>query len=234
MGDRGSGKYLLEENEREIVTVTLRLVDAERGTLIATVTDAPERAAARLQPFFPPPKAVVKGEVDAGPTCLSLHAAPSFFIPVGSFRSMVKAAPGLETGLTAAHPAMKGARIMAQFGYHYLLSNHTNIKSFHAFTIAIFGGYEFLLPKNFSITPMAGGGYLLHLLSQDISKVRIPGLHSYSKRVYADPHITARLETAWRIDDHFSLFAAPFFTAFFEKSATGLYPGLDIGVRYML
>ena len=232
MGDRGSGKYLLEEKERELFIVTLRLVDAERETLIATITDAPERAAARLQPFFTPSKAADEGDADTGSSCLSIHAAPSFFIPVGSFRSMARAALGLNTGLTVAHPAMKGARVMAQFGYHYLFSDNKNIESFHALTLAVFGGYEFLLPKSFSVTPMAGGGYLIHLLSQDVSRVGIPGVRSYSTRVYADPHLTARFEGAWRIDGHVSLFAAPFFTTFFEKSATGIYPGFDIGVRY--
>ncbi len=231
VGDEGAGKYLLQEKEAERFIVTLHIVDAKGGTVIGSVTDAPERAAARLQPFFTPPKGVDdRAAADGGPG-LSIHAAPSFFIPVGSFRSMAQAALGLNFGISVIHPAMKGFRLMAQGGYHYLFSDRKEIEAFHSFTLALFAGYDFHLPKNFSVTPMAGGGYIIHLLSQDISRVRVPGVYSYSKRVYADPHLTARFEAAWRINERFSIFAAPFFTAFFEKSSTGLYPGFDAGFR---
>lgn len=241
MGTEGANKYLLAKDEVQQIVTTLFLVDAKKDAVLTIITDAApvnfgdrdaERIVFKLRSYFVTEIDAKKNKGrESSPAFkpgVFLYAAPSGFIPLGSFRNMSRGGAGVTFGVDMTGLAVKNSRLGFQGGYYYIFPNQKKIEYHHAIPLLVRAGYQFNLPKNFSMTPLLGAGFIIHLISQDISQVRIPGVYRYSLRPYYDPQIMVKCEVSYSIG-RWSILLAPSFTAFFEKKSTGMFVGADLG-----
>lgn len=251
VGKEGAGKYLLQEKALESYVITLYLVDVKMSTLVAAVTETAgintvprdtERLITKFQPYFIPAgdtgriEPAKKGEpaIPGAPlkTAWDLFAGPSGFIPVGSYNSVARAGVGFIAGGGVSNLAIKNSLLRFQMAYYYVFPKKKNIETYHIIPLTLLIGYTIDLPKGFSISPILGGGYMIHIMSEDIGKFRIQGLYRYSDYRYYDPHLAIRCDAAWRFNDHYAIFVTPEYLVFFEKSSTGMMVDFTAGFRY--
>ncbi|HOT47015.1 MAG TPA: hypothetical protein PLC28_19210 [Spirochaetota bacterium] len=251
LGREGAGKYLLQEKSVESYLITLYLIDVKKNTFIATVTETAgiamkaedaEKIIEKLQPFFMAPEdkerqlaAGKKRPIEpsgASKPSWDLFAGPSGFLPVGSLHAIARGGAGFIAGGGVSGLAFKNSILKIQIGYYNIFPNRTNIDSYHLIQLGLVIGYTFELPGGFTVSPVLGGGYIIHVVSEDISTLRLYGYYRYSDYRFYDPHLAVRCDAAWRFNEHYAVFFTPGYLVFFEKSSTGMAVDLTAGFRY--
>lgn len=110
--------------------------------------------------------------------------------------------------------------IMLSTGFWYL-SEQGDVKSMYTTQLSLVLGYNFNLPKNFTIAPLLGAGYHFHIAERDETKV------------YSDPFITIRCETGYMVYPSLYVTVTPAYSLFFEESSLGMYMTVEAGVKYL-
>lgn len=161
-----------------------------------------------------------------------LLASVTGFYPLGSFSALAKGSVGITLSASIDNMGTDNLLMRLQAGYYFVFPKERRVKSYHMIPLSLIFGYSLSLPMGFSITPLIGGGYVVHLLSEDANKFRIYGYYRFSNNRYYDPHVLANLEMAYHITDFAVVSLKPGFLSFFERSATGMIIQCDIGFNY--
>ncbi|MBN2351710.1 MAG: OmpA family protein [Spirochaetales bacterium] len=141
----------------------------------------------------------------------------SLILPIGVFTDLTDLGGGAEIGVQVRNVFFKNAVLRLLFGYNFVAEHIQSVDSFGVSSLALFAGYAIPLSDAFSITPLVGGGYVGHVVS------------ATDTALYFDPELRLQVDFSLSFSPSFSIYAAPYFTFFFEQSNLGLYAGLNLG-----
>jgi hypothetical protein len=88
-------------------------------------------------------------------------------------------------------------------------------------------GYSISLTRYVSLSPVAGFGYVAHII--DGNKDGTATERSY----YFDPSVSAGLEISFILNQDYRIFFMTSYALFFEGNTTGQYLGTSIGVKIL-
>lgn len=252
MGNVGAEKYILKVETKETYHIEIKLADVETGNVIASVAkqtrpeelDATiDKMAAELTVFYTPKKIQasaeiipeekdipVTGEKDTSVTSVkeadigfktSMYF--SFMFPTGRFRDMTSFSAGniVEGSVTGMFEKNTDLRI--SLGYYYISSASGDVTSYRSIYSAVSAGYRFRVAESLTIVPLLGSGFHVHF----VRNRNYSGTHTYT-----DPLVSLRSGLDYAFFSSFTLSAAAGYVVFFENSNTGMYPVLDIGLKY--
>lgn len=162
------------------------------------------------------------------------YMLPSGFVPLGPIRSMTRAGLGFTISLGGTYRDSRNVSMRFQVGYYYNFEDAKRIKNFHMINMAIQAGYTFRIPKNFSITPLAGIGTIIHVITRDTSRIWPLGIYSFSVGTYFDSFFPFKCEMAYHINDNHAIVLVPGFSFFTEKNGAGIMFTAEAGYRLRL
>jgi len=139
-------------------------------------------------------------------------------LPIGDFGEITSLGGGLAFGAEFGNLIVPQTVLRFTAGYDFISELIESVTSFGISSITLTAGYAFPVGDSFSITPLAGGGYLGHLVSE--SQVNM----------YLDPFVRAQIDGTLDIAGDLNLVFGPFCNIFFEQSQTGIYLGFGMGI----
>jgi outer membrane protein OmpA-like peptidoglycan-associated protein len=162
------------------------------------------------------------GQDAATPPPYELLLNPSLtgglILPVGAFSGISSLGGGAELGLEMRNLFFRQSALKLSINYNFISQTIDYVSSFGHSSLALLAGYSFNLADGFTCTPLVGGGYICHFVTES------------SLLTFFDPQL--RFETDFHIGlfKDFYLYLAPVFTFFFEQSNTGMFFAVNLGV----
>jgi outer membrane protein OmpA-like peptidoglycan-associated protein len=150
---------------------------------------------------------------------LSPQLTGDVVIPMGVFTDIAPIGVGAGFNVSVNDLFFKNSAFKFCVGYDFIYEELDTVNSFGIMSFSLLGGYKVLEQGIFTITPLAGLGYIGHVVD-DSGYV-----------LYFDPQLV--LQTDFDIDlfDNFSLCITPGAIVFFEQNNVGAYLNLNIGVK---
>jgi outer membrane protein OmpA-like peptidoglycan-associated protein len=139
-------------------------------------------------------------------------------VPFSAFSSVSTFGGGFEAGAELNNLFFKQSVLKLIINYNFISENLDTVNSFGQSSIALLAGYSISLADGLSLTPLIGGGYMGHFVSES------------SVLAFFDPQLRFETDLHISLAKDFYLFIAPTVTVFFEKSNTGAYFGLNLGI----
>jgi len=233
MGKEGKEQYLIKVSRKQTYRITVMLWDAESrrrlGRFSKTADDDTLAAAAdylaeKVAALYGDEKkkaATAKPGSAAGSAVRGvLGLSPSCIIPLGDFTDIAGPGGGFYLYGGVMNALFDNSVILVSTGFWYL-SERGDAKSLYTTQVSLALGYNFILPKNFTLEPLFGFGYHFHVLERE------------SAGTYADPFVSVRCEGAYLVYPSLYLTLAPAYTVYFEKAATGMYLTVEAGLKYL-
>ncbi len=158
------------------------------------------------------------------PTVYDLGVYVSLISPMGTFRDTTTFASGNSIEARLGNiPALRNVELRPLLGYYYYSTGSDNVSSYQSWYVTLSAGYRFKIYDWLDLTPLLGGGYILHSAENSAT-----GESAY----FADPLAALRCSINFTLYRGLFLTAIPGYVVFFEQSGTGMYPSLDLGVLY--
>lgn len=243
----GKERYLIRIITEIRYVITLELINVRSGAVMAVLEETTEkedtapavkRLIERLARYYEPrgvkdekEKVVDIGDKAATRPGLSLYY--STLVPVYNFGNSSKAGVGVLIDFGTTNFLFNNSALRIQAGYHNLLDPMDSIKAMHMLTVTALAGYSFVLPKDFLLTPLAGGGYLFNFVNGDARSVRYNNIYRYTWSTYYNPFIAVKLELDYDLTKGFHLVFTPGYTLLFEKKEVGNFFTFDVGARHL-
>jgi outer membrane protein OmpA-like peptidoglycan-associated protein len=127
---------------------------------------------------------------------------------------------GTEPDLGIKDFIFKNSAIKLCIGYNFIFEELEAIDSFGMLSMAFLAGYAVVGTDVFSITPLAGGGYLGHAVDAG------------EQLMFFDPHLSLQTEFDLSLGEDFFVSLTPGFILFFEQNNNvGSYFSVNLGVK---
>jgi outer membrane protein OmpA-like peptidoglycan-associated protein len=144
----------------------------------------------------------------------------SVVIPVGVFKEIAPVGAGVEFDLGVSDLIFKNSALKLCVGYNFISEELEVINSFGMISLTLLGGYTIAVTDGFSITPLAGGGYLGHAVDAD------------EQLWFFDPQVSLQTEFDLLLGENFFVSLMPGFTLFFEQNDNmGSFFSMNLGVK---
>jgi hypothetical protein len=147
--------------------------------------------------------------------------------PQGDFSEMADGGYGFNLSIYSSIVPLRGSSLMLSLEYHVFNENAENVESLQMASATLSLGYSFSLTRYVSLFPVAGFGYVAHIV--DGNRDGTGTERSY----YFDPSVSAGLEISFILNQDYHVFFMTSYALFFEEDDAGQYIGTSIGVKIL-
>jgi outer membrane protein OmpA-like peptidoglycan-associated protein len=150
---------------------------------------------------------------------LSPQLTGNIVVPMGIFTEIAPIGIGAGFNMSVRDLFIKNSAFKLCLGYDFIYEELEAVNSFGMMSFSLLGGYRVLETDIVSITPLAGIGYIGHVVEEAESVF------------YFDPQIAVQADFDIALFDNYSLCITPGIIFFFEQNNTGAYLHINVGMK---
>jgi TolB-like protein len=157
----------------------------------------------------------------------------SYLMSQGKFKDVADSGYGGTLNVAVKNALFDNSLLMLNLGYYMFNPAQPWIDSVSMINMSVFLGLPMQIARRFSVTPAVGGGYLVHIVTNDPRAKYANGKYEFTNtKNYYDPMAVARLEFSVAFSSSVQLMISPTYIYFFEKSSRNGLMGGDAGFRF--